>query len=100
MRNLCEQAVQLLSLEILIQYVLQTSALKCAVCRKIDYKGIGPQQSEMDNLLITYNLPRPYCRYLDEIQCDRDQDVCVTITTNMKQSGTCVVLLDHFAFSL
>ncbi len=65
----------------------QVLALKCAVCRKIAYKGIGPQQSEMDNLRITFNLPRPYCRYLEEIVCDRDQDVCVTITTNMKQSG-------------
>jgi hypothetical protein len=44
---------------------------------------MGLDSNELDRFRITTRLPRPICQHMEQIACDRDQDVCIRITMNM-----------------
>ncbi|CAJ0572138.1 unnamed protein product, partial [Mesorhabditis spiculigera] len=53
-----------------------TSALSCLTCVPT------PDSSQLDRFRVTTRLNKPFCP-LEPMQCDRDQDVCVTITMHI-----------------
>lgn len=51
-------------------------ALTCMTCAAINHQYAATQ---LDKFRVTTQLPQPSC-FMEPIQCDRDQDICVTIT--------------------
>lgn len=69
---------------VLLQIVSTCSALTCMTCTT---SSTNHQDAiQLDKFRITAQLPRPSCS-MESIRCDRDQDVCVTITMNIKGDG-------------
>lgn len=58
-----------------------STARRCMVCQRRTYMGLD--SNDLDRFRITTNMPQSYCTNVEEIVCDRDQDVCVRITMNM-----------------
>lgn len=58
-----------------------TAARRCMVCQRRTYMGLD--SNDLDRFRVTTNMPQSYCTNVEEIVCDRDQDVCVRITMNM-----------------
>lgn len=51
--------------------------LKCYVCSRRENPSYTIDANP--SFRIVDNLPRDYCRRLEEVQCDRDHDVCFTV---------------------
>uniref|UniRef100_A0A914VTR6 Protein quiver n=1 Tax=Plectus sambesii TaxID=2011161 RepID=A0A914VTR6_9BILA len=58
-----------------------TAARRCMVCQRRTFMGLD--SNDLDRFRVTTNMPQSYCANVEEIVCDRDQDVCVRITMNM-----------------
>ncbi|CAJ0928842.1 unnamed protein product, partial [Mesorhabditis belari] len=61
---------------LLTWFFTPTMALRCLICQNT------PDSTMLERFRITTRLNKPICP-LEPIQCDRDQDVCVTITQHI-----------------
>ncbi|KAL3982245.1 hypothetical protein ACH3XW_46415 [Acanthocheilonema viteae] len=69
---------------VLIQIVSTCSALTCMTCATSS--STHQDAIQLDKFRIIAQLPHPSC-YMEPIRCDPDQDVCVTITMNIRDDG-------------
>uniref|UniRef100_A0A1I7VDT2 C-type lectin domain-containing protein n=1 Tax=Loa loa TaxID=7209 RepID=A0A1I7VDT2_LOALO len=69
---------------VLLQIVSTCSALTCMTCATSS--STHQNAIQLDKFRIIAQLPYPGCP-MEPIRCDRDQDVCVTITMNIRGDG-------------
>uniref|UniRef100_A0A8R1TUU4 Uncharacterized protein n=1 Tax=Onchocerca volvulus TaxID=6282 RepID=A0A8R1TUU4_ONCVO len=69
---------------VLLQIICTCSALTCMTCASSS--SVYQNTIQLDKFRIVVQLPRQTCS-MEPIQCDRDQDVCVTISMNIGGGG-------------